>query len=371
MGKATAGNFQCCQNSVYAVFLKKETPNYPSLTFDGTKLALVTEHIHLGITLNSRLTWHSQVNKITTKAFRVVNMLKRIRHLVPRLSAECAYRTLVLPVMEYSNVVYDNLTNDLSNKLENVQRAAALMCTGAYRRTSYEKLLAELGWETLKLRRKYQPLVLMHKIHNGLTPNYLSSMIPLSCSQRSNYVLRNANNYSLPFCRNERYKQSFVPSTLSEWNDLPTHIRGIPAVYTFKKELKKVLFANRPNKLYQIGSLQANRYHTWLRLGLSPLKDHLSTHHIVECDLCPFCLSEPETTLHFLCTCPTYNSQCLQLISSLADILGNEVYTYSKTMLTRLLLYGNEDLSFHINNNIFEATQMFLIKSKCFCYVNS
>lgn len=211
----------------------------------------------------------------------------------------------------------------------------------------------------------------MYKIHNGLTPRYLSSMLPQSCSQRSNYALRDTNNYSLPFCRTERYKKSFVPSTVSEWNALPTLIRGIPALYTFKKALKKALFVNRPNRLYQVGSLQANRYHTWLRLGLSPLKDHLSSHHIVESDLCPFCLSEPETTSHFLLNCPTYNTQRQQLLYSLTDIIGNDVHAYSKTMLTRLLLYGNEDFSFQINNNIFEVAQMFITKSKRFCYVNT
>jgi len=357
--------------TVFMLFsLKQQTPRYPSLTFDGTVLSMVTEHTHLGITLNSRLTWHSQVNKVTTKAFRVVNMLKRIRHLVPRSTMECAYRTLVLPIIEYGNVVYDNLTIDLSNKLEKVQRAAALMCTGAYRRTSHEKLLAELGWETLKMRRKYQKLVLMYKIHNGLVPNYLSNMIPSSRGQGSNYILRNTNNYSLPFCRTERYKQSFVPSTITEWNALPIDIRSIPTLYTFKRKLKHVLFVNRPNKLNQIGSLQANKYHTWLRLGLSPLKDHLFTHHIVDSNLCPFCLSESETTSHFLFTCPAYSSQRHQLFSSLTDLLGNEVNTHPKPMLTRLLLHGNEDYSLPINSSIFEATQLFIVKSKRFCFVN-
>jgi len=190
--------------------------------------------------------------------------------------------------------VYSNVPIHLSKKLEQVQRAAALMCTGAYRKTSYDKLLVELGWETLETRRKYQRLILMYKMQNGLTPGYLLNMLPMEAG--SSYQLRNSGNIRVPFCRTQQYKTSFLPCTIREWNELSQPIKSIPTLYSFRKQIKETLFANKPNKLNHFGQKQANKYHTWLRLGLSPLRDHLYSFHIVENDLCTFCSQEPETT---------------------------------------------------------------------------
>jgi len=86
--------------TVYLLFtLKQRSQHYPTLKFEGTELSMVTEHTHLGITLNTRLTWSNHVQNVSIKAFRVVNMLKQIRHLVSRSSMENAYRTLVLPII--------------------------------------------------------------------------------------------------------------------------------------------------------------------------------------------------------------------------------------------------------------------------------
>lgn len=355
--------------TVYMLFSsKRQAPVYPKLTFDGTELTQVTEHTHLGMTLNSRLTWHSHINKVTTKAYRVVNMLKRIRHLVPRSTLEGSYRTLVRPILEYGNIVYSNIPIHLSKKLEQVQRAAALLCTGAYRRTSYDKLLVELGWETLETRRRYQRLVLMYKMQNGLTPGYLSNMLPTEAG--SNYHLRNSGIIRVPFCRTNQYKSSFLPCSIREWNELSQPMKNIPTLYSFKKQIKETLFANKPNKLNQFGQKQANKHHTWLRLGLSPLRDHLYSFHIVEDNLCTFCSQGSETTSHFLFSCSNFTAQRAHLMKSLSDILGSDFNNYSQTMLTRMLTHGNDELSYYKNIAIFTSVQSYLEKSKRFDFNN-
>jgi len=353
--------------TVYMLFsLKRQIPTYPALTFEGVELKLVSEHCHLGVTLNSKVTWHSHIQKISTKAYRVINMLKRIRHLVSRSTMQSAYKTLVRPIIEYGNVVYDNLSQDLSKKLEHIQRDAALLCTGAYRRSGTDKLIEEIGWETLEVRRRYQRLVLLYKIHNGLTPRYLHSMLPMTCGQRTGYSLRNTNQYTIPFCRTGRYKLSFVPATIKDWNELPDHIKGSSSLTIFKSNLKKALFTNRQNKLYQYGSNLGNKYHTWLRLGLSPLRDHLFRHHIVDTNTCSFCSQGTETSEHFLCACPTFHSQRMKLYSSLMDIIGNVILTMAQSNLTRLLLFGVDSVPLEHNIKVFEAVQTFLIQCKRF-----
>ena len=100
--------------TVYMIFsLRKQNRNYPCLKFNDVTLKQVTTHTHLGITFNSKMTWHNHINRISEKASKVINMLKRIRHLIPRSCLEQSYKTLVLPIIEYGDVVYDNLSTCL------------------------------------------------------------------------------------------------------------------------------------------------------------------------------------------------------------------------------------------------------------------
>jgi len=243
-------------------------------------------------------------------------------------------------------------------------------CVQELIKRSYEKLLVELGWETLQTRRKHQRLVLMYKIQNSLTPAYLSNMIPAPRGQTSAYNLRNSNNLSMPFCRTMRYKSSFVPLTILDWNALPAAIKNNNTLGTFKSKLKEHLFKNKSNKLHQYGQTNVNKYHTWLRLGLSPLREHLFSHHIIDDATCNFCTQEPETSTHYLCRCPTFTLQRARLFRSIANIIGDEFYSYPHTMLTRLLLHGESQLSVQQNKEIFKATHHYFTSSKRFTYTS-
>jgi hypothetical protein len=54
----------------------------------------------------------------------------------------------------YADVIWDNKTLFLINKLENVQIEAARIVTGGTRLVSINSLYKETGWETLQARRE-------------------------------------------------------------------------------------------------------------------------------------------------------------------------------------------------------------------------
>ena len=66
---------------------------------------------------------------------------------------------MIRPVLDYGDVIYNSCLKSESEALENFQRKCALVCTGAFRITSHEKLLKELGWSKLESRRS------MHRLH--------------------------------------------------------------------------------------------------------------------------------------------------------------------------------------------------------------
>ena len=101
-------------------------------------------------------------------------------------------------------------------RIERVQYQAALAVTGTWKGTNRNKLYDELGWESLSDRRWCRQLILLFKIHNNLSPEYLKNSLPPL--RRVNYGVNNPNLYGSVKVRTAKYMNSFFPSTIKSWN---------------------------------------------------------------------------------------------------------------------------------------------------------
>ena len=165
--------------TVYMIISNKvNRPIYPNLLLGNTVLTRVSEHSHLGIILNDKMTWDNHIDMITKKAAFRIDALRRIRHLVSRETKETLYKSIVRPVLEYASVIFDNTTTNLKQRLERLQYRAGVICTGALKRTPNRLLMDELGWDSLDSRRKASRLVIYYKMVKGLVPDYLRSLLP-------------------------------------------------------------------------------------------------------------------------------------------------------------------------------------------------
>ena len=102
--------------------------------------------------------------------------------------------------------MWDNCTADLKNDIESVQNEAARIVSGATKLCNIHTLLADLRWDTLACRR-----TLLYEIKPGLTPNYLTHMIPNRSQDR--YPPRNAESIPLLNVETQQYASSFLPAT--------------------------------------------------------------------------------------------------------------------------------------------------------------
>ena len=104
---------------------------------------------------------------------------------------------MIRPLLDYCDV-NGSCTMYESERLDKLQRKASLLCTGAFRITSNEKVLKELGWSKLANRRADHRLVLFYKILNNLAPQYLKRLCNLTSHYTNNYLLRRNNSYLVP-----------------------------------------------------------------------------------------------------------------------------------------------------------------------------
>ena len=123
---------------------------------------------HLGIILDSKLTFENHINMVTTKINKTFGLLRKLQNLLPRTALITIYKTSVRPHLDYGDILYDQAFNlSFQQKLESIQYRACLAITGAIRGTSGEKIYQELGLESLQLRRWYRKLSMFYKIYKN------------------------------------------------------------------------------------------------------------------------------------------------------------------------------------------------------------
>ena len=276
----------------------------------------------------------------------------------------------VRPHLDYGDVIYhtpaklcefshNEILTSSMEKLESVQYSAALAVTGTWRGTSRANLYAELGWESLNSRRWSRRLTLLYKIVNNLTPSYMTEPIPLL--QQSHYTLRNPDVIGRIRARTEKFKSSFYPSCLTEWNELDPEIRLAPSVTVFKKKLFSII---RPpaKSVFGIHDPMGLSHLTQLRVGLSKLNFHKFRHNFKD-TINPMCPTNDgvEDTEHFLLLCPSFVVQRQNLLAEIFPLLRPFGYAnLSNEVLAQLLLYGDENLPNDVNRNILELTLRFI-----------
>ena len=216
--------------------------------------------------------------------------MRSLKFFLSRSSLEKMYISFVRPIIEYSNVVWDNCSNFLKIEIELIHHEAARIVSGATKLCNINKLLNDLKWDSLEKRRQNHKLILFYKMQNNLTPSYLTDLLP-SNNAVGAYNLRNTRSVN---ARTESYRSSFLPSTIRAWNALPQPTRESSSIAIFKHRLNINL--GKPSTLFNIVSRRGQILHTRLRLDCSSLNYDLHRKSIIKSPRCTCGESESYNT---------------------------------------------------------------------------
>ena len=297
------------------------------------------------------------------KVTKGINILRKLRHFIPRNSLITVYKSFIRSHLEYGDVIYDQPNNlSFTSKLESLQYNAALAITGAIRGTSRDKLYHELGLEHLSSRRWYKRLCLFYKIIKNKSPTYLYNIIP---KFRGHHNTRNNHFISNFFCHTDYFSNSFFPYTINEWNKLDISIIESTSISSFRHALLK-LIKPVPNSIFGACDSQGIQLLTRLRVGLSHLRYHKFRHGFNDTidPFCP-CTIEIESVSHFFLRCHNFDLQRLSLMNELFSI-NPSILQYDENSLSELLLYGNKSFSNEINSKIINASISFIKETSRF-----
>ena len=295
--------------------------------------------------------------------YKGIWFLRNLSNKLPRQALVTIYKAFIRPHLEYGDIIYDKPDNEtFINKIEKAQYDAALAITGAIRGTSWEKLYAELGIESLKFRRWFRKLACFYKIQSTGLPKYLLQLI---LTNNHSYTLRKPLNIPHYYCRTDTFKNSFFPNVINEWNKLDEKIKGAPTFSLFKAPLLKVgrPHANSTNRIHNPVGI---RLLTRLRLGLSHLNEHKFRHNFADCvnPLCS-CSIEPETTLHFFLHCCNFLNIRRKLFDKI-KLLDETLLQLNVENLLIVLLFGRKIYTKQVNVQILNPSIDYTVDSDRF-----
>ena len=171
-----------------------------------------------------------------------------------------------------------------------------------------------------------------YKLIKTQKPLHLFNLIPPNLNS-----LRHLNTYSVMRCRNNYFKNYFIPYVVRKWNRLSTEIHNSIYCQEFRKSLLSFI---KPTcyALFSIHHPVGVNFLVRLKLDFSHLRQHKFRHyfHGTLIPLC-FCSLEPETISHYLLCCHEFSSTPLALMNDL-NVIDPTISRLNKTALANVLL---------------------------------
>ena len=183
------------------------SPSLFTYVLSDQPISCVDQHPYLGVILTSNMSLSPHIQKITAKATRVLNFIKRNLYNCSKEIKPQAYLTLVRSILEYASLVWNPRLVKDCDQIEKVQRTAACWVTSDYSWfSSVTAILSNLNWPNLALRHKISKLQIFYKAVHNLTalpiPDYF---LHVSSFTRNYHSL----HYIIPHTNSDSYKISF------------------------------------------------------------------------------------------------------------------------------------------------------------------
>ena len=120
------------------------------------------------------------------------------------------------------------------------------------------------------------------------------------------------------------FSNSFFPSTICAWNDLPNDIKNAPFVASFKYKINKN--PRCPPKFYNVVSRKGQIIQARLRMECSSLNSDLYRKNVVPNPSCQF--GDFESRSHFFFACPLYSLDRLGHLPANLDNLTSNYFLF-------------------------------------------
>jgi hypothetical protein len=207
----------------------------PNIVIENEPIEHVNTFKYLGLWFDSNMTWESHMDKMCSKLSQRLGIIRRIRNCLPQETAKTLVQSMVLPILDYGDIVWANCTSKLQSRLQRFQNRAGKLILKCSYLTPSVKVRKLLSWPTLQEKQHFHICAMTYKCYHGIVPPYLlSCFTPLIKVHSHNTRLSKSNGVFISSNQNNSALRKFVYRGGTLWNKLPENIKQADSFDKFK-----------------------------------------------------------------------------------------------------------------------------------------
>ena len=140
------------------------------IKFEEHTRKLVNTAKYLGITLDSLLTFKEHVASVSGRTVGKIKLLGRISGFIPQQTNLMLYKTLILPIFDYCDFVWDCLSQHDAQTLQKLQNMALKNVPQVDQLTLMIAVHETVALPYLHIRQKQHTAGMMYKVSNDQVP---------------------------------------------------------------------------------------------------------------------------------------------------------------------------------------------------------
>ena len=198
---------------------------------------------YLELTLDTQLTFKEHVDYIKRETFSKIHLLGKPSYILDRQTLLQLYKTLILPLFDYGDIVYHGICSREADTLHKLQNAACRSILEVDPRTHIVDMHEDLCLPPLFQRCNHHIANTMHNFYHGSGPPYCEKFVNRTSDCHAvNTRTAEADLLVVPKTKLKITEISFSVTVPKTWNQIPGAIREIESNETFNKEVKTVTF---------------------------------------------------------------------------------------------------------------------------------
>lgn len=148
------------------------------------------------------------------------------------------YKSLVLPLIDYCDIVYGFTYKTHTNKLKIKQNITARIITFSNSRESFDNLSSILKWDNLENRFNFHAVKYIFKATHNLASNNSSEFFNF-ISRVNKRLGEDSKMLTVPIAKHNFLSNSIFYTGVKLWNSLPFIIRDSQNLNVFIKKTKE------------------------------------------------------------------------------------------------------------------------------------
>lgn len=213
-----------------------------SVNVAGVSILCKDSITSLGVTIDAGLTFDQRVSNIISACNYHLRALAHIRPVLNEETAKTVGRAIILSRLDYCNALLAGISDANIDRLQRLQNRLVRAIKRLPYRSHVSSARCDLHWLPVRERITYKLAVLTHVARTTGIPSYLAELLAERKPVRTLRSSADKTALVVPRTRNKRALRAFSSAAPLVWNALPTGLRDLSTLPTFKKQLKTLLF---------------------------------------------------------------------------------------------------------------------------------